>query len=32
MTDQQMKQIREFRLKGIGYKAIASVTGSLEML
>jgi len=27
MTDQQMKQIREFRLKGVGYKAIASVTG-----
>jgi len=27
MTDYQMKQIREFRLKGVGYKAIASVTG-----
>ncbi len=27
MTDYQMKQIREFRLKGVCYKAIASVTG-----
>ena len=27
MTDIQSKQIREFRMKGVGYKAIASVLG-----
>ena len=27
MTDIQAKQIREFRIKGVGYKAIASVLG-----
>ena len=27
MTDIQAKQIREFRMKGVGYKAIASVLG-----
>ena len=27
MTDTQAKQIRDLRLKGIGYKAIASVLG-----
>ena len=27
MTDTQAKQIRDFRVKGIGYKAIASVLG-----
>ena len=27
MTDIQSKQIREFRMKGVGYKSIASVLG-----
>ena len=27
MTDAQAKQIRELRMKGVGYRAIASVTG-----
>lgn len=27
MTDFQMKQIREFRMKGVGYRAIGSVVG-----
>lgn len=27
MTDFQAKQIREFRMKGVGYRAIASVVG-----
>ena len=27
MNDYQARQIREFRMKGVGYRAIASVTG-----